>query len=138
MGCWNSKPDSPEESRLDSAEYQAFKKCFAVLNDGISDPGWLATQLYSKDMISRDKRREIETLPTPTQTLKLLSAVEDQIITDPTSKFKDFLDILQTEPSLEHLARKLKEAYSKYCSNQIQGVKTRCRADCRLQNSHIH
>ena len=114
MGGWNSRPESPEESRLDSPEYQAFKKCFAVLSDGISEPGWLALQLYSRDMISRDMRREIETLPAPTQTRKLLSAVEDQIITSPTSKFKDFLNVLHNEPSLEHLARKLEEAYSKF------------------------
>ena len=90
-----------------SPEYQAFQKHFAVLSDGISDPGWLATQLYSRDMISRDMRHkaELETLPAPTRTRKLLSAVEDQIITSPTSKFRDFLYILHSDPSLEHLAK---------------------------------
>ena len=46
----------------------------------------------------------------------LLSAVEQQIITCPTSKFKDFLDILHSEPSLQHLAMKLEEAYGKFVS----------------------
>ena len=102
------------KSKLDSAECQAFQKCFAVLGEGISDPGWLASLLYSIEMISRHARQEaqLETLSAPTRTRKLLSAVEDQILTNPTSKFRDFLDVLNREPSLEHLARKLEEAYS--------------------------
>ena len=126
MGSCTSKRELPEQvsSRsvrhnlpgTDSAEYQTFQSCFALLCNGISDPGWLATQLYSRDMISRDMRQEAElqTLFASMRTRKLLSAVEDQIITSPTSKFKDFLDILYSEPSLEHLARKLEEAYSKF------------------------
>ena len=103
------------KSKLDSPEYQAFQKHFAVLSDGISDPGWLATQLYSRDMISRGMRQEaqLETLPAPIRTRKLLSAVEDQILTSPEPKFRDFLYVLHSEPSLEHLARKLEEACSK-------------------------
>ena len=96
---------------LDSPECQAFQKCFAVLCEGISDPAWLATQLYSRGMISREARQaaELETLPAPTRTRNLLSAVEHQIITSPEPKFRDFLDILHHEPSLEHLARQLEE-----------------------------
>ena len=107
--------DVQVKSKLDSPEYQAFKKYFAVLSDGISDPGWLATQLYSRDMVSRDARQEaqLETLSAPIRTRKLLSAVEDQILTSPEPKFRDFLYVLHSEPSLEHLARKLEEACSK-------------------------
>ena len=126
MGGCTSKRELPEQvsSRsvrhnlpgADSAEYQAFQSCFAVLSNGITEPGWLATELYSRDMISRDMRREVqlETLPASVRTHKLLSSVEDQIVTSPTSKFRDLLDILYSEPSLEHLARKLEEAYSKF------------------------
>ena len=135
MGGCTSKPESPQhdlaetsqsvqynlpgakvKSKLDSAECQVFQKHFAVLSDGISDPAWLATQLYSRDMISRNTRQEaeLETIPAPTRTRKLLSAVEDQIITSPTSKFRDFLDTLHSEPSLEHLARMLQNTYSKF------------------------
>ena len=103
------------KSKLDSPEYQAFKRHLAVLSDGISDPGWLAAQLYVRDMISRDMRREaeLETTPAPTRTRKLLSAVEDQILTSPEPKFGDFLNILHSEPSLDYLARKLEETCSK-------------------------
>ena len=102
---------------------QTFQKHFAVLCEGISDPGLLATQLYSRDMISRDMRREaeLETIPAPTRTRKLLSAVEDQIITSPEPKFSDLLNILHSEPSLEHLAKMLEEACSKlsFCVNSV-------------------
>ena len=72
------------------------------MSDGISDPGWLATQLYSRNMISRDMRQEaeLETTPGLRQTRKLLSAVEDQILTSPEPKFGDFLYILHNEPAL--------------------------------------
>ena len=107
--------DAPVTSKLNSAEHQTFQKCFAVLSNGISDPGWLASELYSRDMISRDIRQEaeLEALPAPTRTRKLLSAVEDQIITCPTSKFRDLLYILHSESSLEHLATMLEETCSK-------------------------
>ena len=109
-------PDAKMKSKQDSAKCQAFKKCFAVLSNGISDPGWLASELYSRDMISSNLRQEaqLETLSAPTRTHKLLSAVEDQILTSPTSKFRDFLYILHSDPPLEHLARKLEEAYSTF------------------------
>ena len=111
----HSLPEAKVKSKLDSPECQTFQKHLAVLSDGISDPGWFATQLYSRDMISRDMRQEaeLETLPASRRTRKLLSAVEDQILTSPEPKFRDFLYILHTESSLDHLARKLEEACSK-------------------------
>ena len=101
--------------KLSSPEYQTFQSCFAVLCNGISDPGWLASELYSRDMISQDIRQEAElqTLSASIRTRKLLSAVEDQILTSPKPKFADLLYILHSEPSLEHLAAKLEENYSK-------------------------
>ena len=108
-------PGAKIKSKLDSAEYQAFQSCFALLRMGISDPDWLASELYSRDMISRDVRQEAElqTLPASVRTHTLLSAVEKQIITSPASKFRDFLDILHSEPSLKHLTTKLEETCSK-------------------------
>ena len=66
-------------------------------------------------MISRDMRQEAElqTLSASMRTHKLLSAVENQIVTSPKPKFRDLLYILHSEPSLEHLATKLEETYSK-------------------------
>ena len=103
-------------SKEDLAKCQAFQKLFAVLSNGISDPGWLASELYSRDMIPSNLRPEaqLETLPVPNRTHKLLSAVEDQILTSPEPKFRDFLYILHSDPSLDHLASKLEEACSKW------------------------
>ena len=66
-------------------------------------------------MISRDIRQEAELqmLSASTRIRRLLSAVENQIISSPAIKFRDFLDILHNEPSLGHLATKLEETYSK-------------------------
>ena len=42
---------------------------------------------------------------------KLLSAVEYQIMASPAARFREFLDILQNEPSLQDLATKLENTY---------------------------
>ena len=49
--------------------------------------------------------------------LRLLSAVEDQIVGSPTTKFREFLDVLQNEPSLQHLATRLENTHS-----ELEGV----------------
>ena len=111
------KRESPNTGRVkskrESAECRTFQKCFSVLVDGISDPGQLAVQLYSRELIGPHIRTEAHK-PAIAEQAKiemLLSAVEDQIATSPASKFREFLDILQNEPSLQHLATKLENTY---------------------------
>ena len=105
-------------------ECRAFRKCFSVLAEGITDPGQLAIQLYSGDLIGRDIRREAQK-PAIAEGVKiemLLSAVEDQIATSPATKFREFLDVLQGEPSLQHLATKLESAHhelSELCTPSV-------------------
>ena len=49
----------------------------------------------------------------------LLSAVEDQITASSATKFREFLDVLQNEPSLKHLATRLEDTYSELtCKNE--------------------
>ena len=93
----------------ESAECRAFRKCFADLADGITDPGWLAVKLYSRELIGPDLRTEAQKQATEDRVkiVKVLSAVEDQIVVSPTTKFREFLDVLQGEPSLQHLATRL-------------------------------
>ena len=104
------------KSKLDSAEYLAFRKCFSDFAAGISDPEWISLKLYSEGLIDQNERmnacNKMHSVLERNQTL--LSAVEQQIITCPTSKFRDFLDILHSELSLQHLAIKLEEAYGKF------------------------
>ena len=105
-------PDTERVNRQ-SVECRAFQKCFSVLADGISNPGWLAIQLYSKDLIGPDIRTEAQK-PAIVEQVKIemvLSAVEKQIGISPASTFKQFLDVLQNEPSLQHLAARLQNAH---------------------------
>ena len=109
-------PDTGVKSKLDSAEYLAFRKCFSDFAAGISDPEWISLKLYSEGLIDQNERmnagNKMHSVLERNQTL--LSAVEQQIITCPTSKIRDFLDILHSELSLQHLAIKLEEAYGKF------------------------
>ena len=100
-------------SKRESTEYRAFQKCFSVLADGITDPGRLAIQLYSRELIGTDLRTEAQkqAIEERVKIERLLSAVEDQIVASPPSTFKQFLDVLQNEPSLQHLAARLESTY---------------------------
>ena len=118
-------PDTERvKSKRESAECRAFRKCFSVLADGITDPGRLAIQLYSRDLIGKDPRTEAQK-PAIAERIKvemLLSAVEDQIATSPATKFREFLDVLQNEPSLQHLATRLESAHhelSELCTPSV-------------------
>ena len=99
----------------DSAERRAFQKCFAALADGVTDPGRLAIQLYSRELIGPDLRTEAQkqAIEERVKIERLLSAVEDQILASPTTKFREFLDVLQNEPSLQHLATRLENTHHK-------------------------
>ena len=111
--------ESPDNERVrskrNSAEYRAFRKCFADLAgaSGILDPGWLADQLFSKELIGSDIRREAhnQAIPERVKVERLLSAVEDQIVTSPATTFREFLDVLQNEPSLQRLATRLENTH---------------------------
>ena len=118
-------PDTERvKSKQESAECRAFRKCFSVLADGITDPGRLAIQLYSRDLIGKEPQTEAQK-PAIAERIKvemLLSAVEAQITTSPTMKFREFLDVLQNEPSLQHLATKLQSThheFSRLCTPSV-------------------
>ena len=108
-----SSDNGKVKSKRDSAECRAFRKCFSVLADGITDPGWLAVQLYSSELIGPDIRKEAQkqAIGERVKIEMLLSAVEDQIMASPASKFREFLVLLQNEPSLQHLVAKLKTTH---------------------------
>ena len=113
-------PDTGVRSKLDSAEYLAFQKCFSDFAAGISDPEWISLKLYSEGLIDQNERMKAgnKMHSVLERNQSLLSAVEQQIITCPTPKFRVFLDILHSEPSLQHLAMKLEEAYGGFMSQR--------------------
>ena len=107
-------PDSERvKSKRESAECRAFRKCFSVVADGITDPGRLAFQLYSMELIGPDIRTEVQkqAIAEREKVGMLLSAVEDQIVAGPATTFREFLEVLQNEPSLQHLATRLENTY---------------------------
>ena len=57
-------------------------KCFSITADGITDPAWLAIQLYSREMIGSDLRTEAQKpeIEERVKIERLLSAVENQIL----------------------------------------------------------
>ena len=115
------------EREPQSAEYRAFRKCFSVLADGITDPGRLAVQLFSRELIGPDLRKEVQkpAIGEGVKIERLLAAVEDQIVTCPTSMFREFLDVLQNEPSLQHLAARLESTYhelSEQCARNLPSL----------------
>ena len=101
------------KSKRDSEECRAFRKCFSVLTDRIADPGRLAVELYSRELIGRDILTEAlkQAIEERVKIVNILSAVEEQIVASPATKFREFLDVLQNEPSLRHLAERLENAY---------------------------
>ena len=116
-------PDT-ERVKRQSAECRAFQKCFSVLADGISNPGRLAIQLYSKELIGPHLRTEAQkqAISEQEKVVTLLSAVEDQIVATPDTKFREFLDVLQNEPSLQHLATRLQSTHhelSELCTPSV-------------------
>ena len=111
------------ESKSESAEYRAFRKCFADLAgaSGILDPGWLADQLFTRKLVGPDLRRAAhnQAVEGREKIERLLSAVEDQIVASPTTKFREFLNILQNESSLQHLAIKLESTCQELCTPSV-------------------
>ena len=105
--------DTVVESKRESVEYRAIRECFADLTGAaisrILNTGWLAVQLYSKNLIGDELLTEAQkqVVEERVKAVNLLSAVRDQIVTSPATKFKEFLDVLRNEPSLEHLATRL-------------------------------
>ena len=106
------------KSKKESAECRAFRKCFAVLVDGVTDPGLLAVQLYSRELIGPDllKETQKQAVEERVKTVNILLAVESKIVTSPATKFKEFLDVLQNEPSLQRLATLLEDTQRELAS----------------------
>ena len=76
-----------------------FSKCMRVVNIEVGI--WKGLMAFPGEK-HVDERVKIE---------KLLSAVEYQIMASPATRFREFLDILQNEPSLQDLATKLENTY---------------------------
>ena len=85
-----------------SPEVQAFRKAFSTLAVAIHEPESLAAELYSMNVISHDVLQGVVQTSFRTRTLRLLSAVEDNIKINP-SAMGVFLSTLKGKPATEHL-----------------------------------
>ena len=94
--------------------YEAFRKHSADLLTVIQDPGVLAWDLYSKDIITPDEREAAcyHLHDRSTRTSNMLSAVESQIKVNPGA-FDVFLAVLAKQPSMSDLHRRMKDTYGK-------------------------
>eukprot|EP00731_Ephydatia_muelleri_P004610 Em0002g786a len=87
--------------------HELLKKHYSDLVGTIQDPAGLAGSLYSKGMITRSVRDEIQQrgdLITKRKNEVLINAVEAQVTTDP-SMFQVFMEVLKEEPSLSTIAK---------------------------------
>ena len=97
-------------------ELQVFKLYFSKLVESISP--WLANELYSNDLISRQLHKDVvgTTGSESQKVCKLLLAVEDQIVVNPSVLYK-FLSVMRGDTSLVHIADTMSDHYSK-CSGE--------------------
>ena len=97
-----------------NSAYETFRKHSADLLTVIQDPGVLAWELYSKDIITVDERDAAcyHLHGRSMRTLNLLSAVESRIKVDPGT-FDVFLSVLAKQPSMSDLCRRMRDAYGK-------------------------
>ena len=113
--------------KYNSLELKVFKLYFSKLVESISP--WLANELYSNDLISRQLHKDlVGTSGSESQKVcKLLLAVEDQIVVNPSVLHK-FQSVMRGDPSLVHLADAMSDHYSK-CSGEC---------NCMLLNLPSH
>ena len=87
--------------------HELLKKHYSDLVGTIQDPAGLAGSLYSKGMITRSVRDEIQQrgdLITKRKNEVLINAVEAQVTTDP-SMFQVFMEVLKEERSLSTIVK---------------------------------
>ncbi|KAL5506229.1 hypothetical protein EMCRGX_G007828 [Ephydatia muelleri] len=87
----------------------SMKKHYSDLVGTIQDPADLAGSLYSRDIITRSVRDEIQQrgdLITKRKNEVLINAVEAQVTTDP-SLFQVFMEVLKEEPSLSTIVERM-------------------------------
>eukprot|EP00731_Ephydatia_muelleri_P036840 Em0336g4a len=103
-----TKEKAPVARTLHTECHDLVKKYYSDLVGTIQDPAGLAGSLYSRDIISRSVRDEIQQrdLITKRKNEVLINAVEAQVTTDP-SKFQAFMEVLKEEPSLSTIVKRM-------------------------------
>lgn len=100
----------------DSLESQAFRKHFGELCHAISDPEWLASELFSKGMISNDALDDTITTMGISRTYKtrrLLCHFMGTLSSNPEC-FQKFISTLKSSKHLEWIGNKVLAAYGNW------------------------
>ena len=92
-----------------------FKKHYNDLQSGIQSPSELASKLYSRNIIAQDVRNrgQMTTYTIRERNAILLNAVEQAISSDPKC-FRQFMKILDDEPTTKPLHALLKDTYGEH------------------------
>ena len=93
------------------AGYRAFFTNLDALRTAITDPGYLATQLYSAGLINQlaHQRAGLATLAPLERSNELLTALDGRLATD-EGAFDKFLLLLSSDPVMEDMYRKLRDS----------------------------
>lgn len=100
---------------MESAEYRTFRKQFSTLCSVIDNPLAVATDAYSRDMISIDvvNSMHLPTKTTPEKANYLLCCLAGRISTCPES-FHEFVRVLKTQKNLVAVAENLQMEYCEF------------------------
>ena len=87
-----------------------------ISSDPSAGPTWFAQKLEEKAFIANAANAVVPSDSRPEQTIKLLDAVKGRIDAsqEPGREFAKFLEILQSNPPLMDLAKKLLKEYGKF------------------------
>ena len=92
----------------DSTEYCAFQKHFGDLFIAIQDLPTLSANLFSVELLTAAKMRDILAQKPSQQVTDLLLAVEGQIKLDPHNFYK-FVEALEKDAYMQHLCDELRD-----------------------------
>ena len=96
--------------------------------ESISHPERLAFELYLQDMISaqvRDETMKITGPSTYDRASKLVTAVKDQIVVNPSVLCK-FLSVVRGDPSLVYIADAMSDSYRKCIVSSVCCINLCC------------
>ena len=93
-----------------SAGYRAFLTHLDALRTAITEPGHLATQLYSAGLISQlaHQNANLDTVAPLNRSGQLLTTLDGRLATD-EGAFDKFLSVLSSDPVMEDMYRKLRD-----------------------------
>ena len=96
--------------------------------ESISHPERLAFELYSQEMIStqvRDETMKIAGPSTYCRALKLVTAIKDQIVVNPSILHK-FMSVVRGDPSLVYIADAMSDSYRECIVSSVSCINLCC------------